>query len=222
MNELEAYLVELLQGNIVCDDVPVQVVKHYSQAPQRPVITLDLSNGVNAQHVYNNPAIGEKYMEYHANVNVNVWCDTEQQRQYLTNRILELFYNEGINHYMYCSNYNKDNNQCSFLGERCPASNTPAPRRNRCPHPDTYGYESLQYKHGIIQGTLNMNPPFELDELGEHPPLLRSILQCECQYSIVVSDGYNPVEDVQIEYPLLWDDNQDDTLPDEPDDTNEP
>lgn len=178
INKLEEYLVKLLQGYITWDDQPVEVVKHFSQHPSRPVITLDLSTGVTKQHRYHEPSVNQQCEEYHATVNVNVWCDTEEQRQCIVGQVLDCFEMEQDYHYRYCRNYLSDG-LCRYTGTGCRAVSR---MNNRCPRPREYLYMGLRESCDIIVGTLNLNPAFELDELGEHPPLLRSVLACEGQF----------------------------------------
>ena len=211
MNKFEQYLVSLLQGNISIDGQNVEVVKHYSQHPTRPVITLDLSNGVTTQHVYNDPSVAEVYYERNATININVWCDTESQRQSICNQILDCFYMEQSYHYKYCTQYNSTTQKCSTTHSTCAASTT---SKKRCPQPETLQYTPLYYSLGIIQGSITVDPPFELDELTEHPPILRSILRCSCQYSDTVKLPYVPVEDVVIVDPLSDEDGDtEETIP---------
>jgi len=178
MNKLENYLVDLLQGNVNYDGRVVEVVKQFSQHPERPVITLDLSGGVVTQRIYTNPSLAEKYIERRANININVWCDTEQQRASITQQIQDLFHLEQNYHYRYCTKYT--DGSCATTGTECAAETA---YTHKCPKPETNKYEPLHRHHNIIIGTLNIEPPFDLDELAEHPPLLRSVMRCECQYA---------------------------------------
>lgn len=177
INELEMYIVDLLQGYLTYDNTPVQVVKQFSQHPTRPVITLDIQS-ITTQAVYIDPSQAEKYYEYKAIININLWCDTEQQRADLTEQIMDCFYKEQSNHYRYCPQYTNGN--CKTLQNTCPAVNG---AHHTCKNPERYGFETLQSRHALIKGTVIIDPPFELDDLTDHPPLLRSIFRCEGQYS---------------------------------------
>lgn len=198
MNNLEAYLVKLLQGHLSYDNKPVYLVRQFSEAPNRPVITLDTSPGVSTQATYADPSRAEKYIEYHATVNINLWCDTEEQREELTNQILSYFYLEINHHHMYCTNYNREDDTCQSLDAPCPAVEGTVLHKYHCPEPELYDYQSLQGYYNIIKGTLDIAQPFHLDEVNEHPPLLRSIFKCECQYSVILEDDYKPVRDVHL------------------------
>jgi len=179
MNELEWYLVDLLQGYLTYDDKPVQVVKNFNNNPTRPVITLDIQS-VTLQKIYNEPSLCERHWDYRSDININLWCDNEAQRQNLVEQILDCFYKEQTGHYRYCPNYSDGN--CKTLTSTCPASS----RTNcRCPKPDKNGFTSLQYRHNIVNGSLMVEHPFELDEVSDHPPLLRSIFRCTADYVII-------------------------------------
>lgn len=189
MNALEQYIVTILQGYLTWNSQPVQVVKQFSQHPERPVVTLDIQS-VTTQHVYLNPGVAERYYERKANININLWCDTEEQRESLTGKILDCFYKEQGYHYRYCQNLR--NGRCTTTSTSCPAVNT---HHKRCTDPERLGYSSLRHRCGLITGTVMVDPPFELDELTEHPPLLRSVFRCEGQYSDTVGD-LAPIETV--------------------------
>jgi hypothetical protein len=195
MNNLEGYLVELLQGRINVDGEAVPVVKQFSQSSNRPVLTLDLSPGVSTNHVYNDPGSNQVMYERHATVNINVWCDTEEQRAELTRKILYLFQLEQDYHYAYCTQYRANGEYCRHLGGKCKAVDT---RNNRCPSPYLYEYQGLRERWSIIPGTLNVEPPFDLDDLSDHPPLLRSIIRCEAQYTMSLGEC-SPVESINLE-----------------------
>jgi hypothetical protein len=191
VNELEWYIVDLLQGKLFHDGEKVEVVKQFSQHPTRPVITLDIQS-VTTQQVFNNPSLARKYYEYKADININVWCDTERQRESLVQQITDCFYQEQTYHYRYCEQYS--DGRCMTTGGNCTGVTN---AHYRCKDPDTLGYSSLRYLHNIIPGTLVVDPPFELDDLSDHPPLLRSIFRCSAQYSIPVGESFE-VESVSM------------------------
>lgn len=200
MNCFEAYLVELLQGYITYDNKAVQVVKHFSNAPELPVITLDLSGGVNTDYLYRDVDGGKEVMYYRrtANININLWCNTDAEKENITSQIMDCFYKEQSNHYRYCSNY--DNGACG-AGGYCKVGTIPNGRsaKNKCPAPDEYNYDSLALKHHLIEGTIMVEPPFDMDEFDRQPPLLRSIFRCKADYEEPVLEQGATVEDVDIE-----------------------
>lgn len=54
-----------------------------------------------------------------------------------------------------------------------------------------YEYESLARKYGIVNGTIVIEPPFDLDDVDKHPPLLRSVLVASAEYIECVSSKGN-------------------------------
>lgn len=202
MNCFEAYLVELLQGNITCDGKPVEVVRNFSNKPGLPVITLDLSPGVTTENYHR--IIGEPkeklYFHRIAGININTWCNTEEEREQVNNQIMACYYDSLNHHYRYCSQY--DDGQCLTIHKPCKAlnSNTVRAMKKKCPQPDTYGYECLSDKHELLYGTITIDPPFFMDEYNEHPPLLRSIFRSQAHYVEKVSElgknfqGYEFIE----------------------------
>lgn len=188
----------MYDGNVV------EVRKQFSNDPTLPLITLDLSGGVSTEYSYRKLEGIEKYCFCRtANININVWCNTEEEREVINNRILELFYLEQTNHYMFCANY--DDGNCSTLNHACKVGvvDNERTRKDRCPYPDTYEYEGLSKVYGIIPGTINIELPFDLDINTEHPPVLRSVLRAkatyhECVRSIGEPDAEVGFDDITI------------------------
>lgn len=200
MNCLEQYLVELLQHHITYESKEVQVVKNFNQAPRIPVITLDLSPGISTNYIHHDVTNAET-LYYHrtATININVWCNTERERESINNQILQCYYTEKTFNYTYCSNY--DDRTCTPLSSRCKAITTESipTSKGKCPDPTLYGYESLQSKYYITNGTLLFEPPFDMDEYDRNPPLLRSIIRCTCDYEepvITVGNVEDMIDDI--------------------------
>ena len=200
MNCFEAYLVELLQGHLTINDQPVEVVKRFSNAPQLPVITLDMSGGVTTDYVYHDTDDAVETLYYHrtANINLNVWCNTDIEKESLTEQILSAYYDEKTNHYRYCANY--DNGTCNSINQECRALVVDDWRtaKNKCPDPDEYEYMSLAGKHHICERTVVIEPPFDMDEFDRQPPLLRSIFRCRAEYEEPVVQHGITIDDIDI------------------------
>lgn len=202
MNQLEAYLVELLQERI--DGVYVRR-EFLPDSDHLPCITLDTGSGVRTEQVSRWVTDVETTVyERYAHVNINVWCNSEEEREYITGMILLLFHLEQQHHYTYCTNYNKNTGNCSYLDASCPVPNkdTVVTIKNKCPDPYKYGHETLSMKHRIIQGSINIEPPMRMDETDRHPPLLRSILEAEASYYEFMPVGGHVVEEYVYKDPL--------------------
>ena len=199
MNCFEKYLVELLQGKIIYNNQTVEVRKQFTNTPRLPYIYLDLSPGVTTNYSYHD-VDGESdvlYFNRSSNINIHVWCNTEEERESITTQILECYYREKTNHYEYCTNYHEGN--CT-TGGKCKVSTVNNSRtvKDKCPDPDLYNYQSLQEKHHIIPGTMSIDPPFDMDDDTQHPPLLRSIIRAKADYFEPVLTHGVRVEEIQM------------------------
>lgn len=199
MNKFEQYIVELLQGNIVYEGQVVEVRRQFMNAPRIPVITLDVASIV-TEHVDRLISEVEQVVYVRdCSININLWCNTEEERENISQQIMQCFYDEQNCMYPYCTNYNKINHLCASINTVCPAySSDSSTSKRRCPNTDLYGFQTLTRKHDILWGTVNVEPPFSMDELGETPPLLRNIFQCEAVYEDYIQVGGRSVANVQF------------------------
>ena len=190
MNCFEKYLVELLQGHITFDDKPVEVVRNFSNAPRLPVITLDLSAGVTTENyfrTYENQEV--LYYRRSTTININSWCNTEEQRESVNKQIMDAYIDSINHHYKYCSNFISPLNYCTTTKNTCSAitgSGTRA-QKNKCPDPEGLKYQCLSDKHNLCFGTIVIEPPLFLDEHDKHPPLLHSVFSSHADYVEPVS-----------------------------------
>jgi len=165
MNQLEQYMVELLQDNITYQGKNIPLVKNFKDKPSLPVITInDMSINtlrVDRQIIEETKAIYQREIT----MQLNLWCNKEHERQQISHDILHLFYTE---------------------------QNQPLPE----------GEQSMTTRHGILHGSLNIEPPFAMDEVDQSPPLLRDVfmVQCIAEEKINVGDEkiqhINHMEDV--------------------------
>lgn len=198
MNNFESYLVELLQGYLFFDGSSVEVRKNFLPLAVLPCVTLDLGAGTTTDYYWHDlDDDGHEIVWQHctSDINLNVWCNTEQERESLTAQIQECFHKEKLYHYSYCSQY--DDGNCSS-GGRC-GVNTSGSAKQVCPDPYLYGYESLRAKHGIVDNSVRVEPPFDMDEFDRKPPLLRSVLRCSGEYERIVDCAGVPFDDIVIE-----------------------
>lgn len=185
MQPFENYIVELLQKRIIINDRYVPVVKHFNEDPILPCITLDLSPGVTTRNIHHEIDETEHLIYHrHAAININVWARDETVRNEICDQILTNYRYDQTFHYSYCSQLQK-NNICSTTRNTCPASSNATSGRTikfKCPNPESYGYESLATKHGIIFDTIVIEPAFDIDEIDKHPPLLHSVMRADAEY----------------------------------------
>lgn len=194
VNKFEQYLVDLLQGHITYDNTAVEVVKHFSEDPQLPLLTLDTGIETTTNQTYRTYYENEELVYIQSSdIIINVWCNTEAQRQSINKQVMDCWYAEQNNHYTYCTHYR--NGVCSTTGSTCGATQGDTRRSlsSRCSLLDGEAYESLHYKYDILPSTLNIGSPYDMDELGEHPPLLRSCFRATAAYKDVVPGPDIPV-----------------------------
>lgn len=95
MNQFEEYLVELLQGNIEYDGRDVPLLRRFSEEHDLPILTLDVLAPTTTR-VGREVGEGLDNVKYYreADININLWCNTEEERESVTTQILDLFYSE--------------------------------------------------------------------------------------------------------------------------------
>jgi len=182
MNKFEHYIVDLLQHHLIYDDKEVQVRRQFNDIAQLPCITLSIAD-ISTNKVYSDLQGDESSLyERTARIDINLWCNTEDERESISEQIMNCFMNEQSAHYVYCSQYK--NGLCMSQNVVCDVSRHMTARtvKNQCDKPEEYGYEALWHKHGLIDGSINIETPIMLDELDEHPPLLRNRFGAEASY----------------------------------------
>ena len=115
-------------------------------------------------------------------IDLNIWCDNEEERDEITDKISELFYQVQSDHYQFCKNYLNGN--CQFLDRSCEATNPNSMRgiKKQCPKPKEYHYQNIFNTYDIIRATFDVAPPYILDDLTTTPPVRRSIIRVSFTY----------------------------------------
>ena len=161
---------------------PVEVRREFMQQSTLPCITLSIETDTTdyTRRSYNPEE--RLYSKNDAVILIHAWTNTEQQRESINNQIRECFTKMQNHHYTYCTNYN--NGVCDTIEATCTATtmNTQRTRKHQCPSPEQYEYQGLMEKHGILEGTCILEPPFYNDEKQQHPPLLHSIFRLRASY----------------------------------------
>lgn len=215
------FILDVLYGNLykMSDDGGgvIPVIKRSYPLDKTPCITLDDSGGSNTltKHFTNIPLPlpethpqKEDYPESmpqqvlvdkrQSTVQINVWCDTENEREHINNQIMDLFYKAQTDHYRFCKQYN--NQECNTLQDTCKAINAIDKRgvKNQCPKPEEYKYCNLFHYHHIIRPTFNIENPFALDDLSTERITLRSIFKVTMVYYDYYTLGGDIINDLII------------------------
>lgn len=95
MNQFESYLVELLQGKLSYEGRDVPLLRTFSEEHDLPVVTLDVLPPTTTR-VGREVGDGLDNVMYYreATIDINLWCNTEEERESLNEQILTLFYDE--------------------------------------------------------------------------------------------------------------------------------
>ena len=196
-------LLKILYNNVVLNDgTVIKVIKRPYPQDMTPCITIDNSGGTailqkniinkdyliptnHPQYDKDNPdkKISQQVIreERRISLELSVWCDTENQRDEIVDKINNLFYQVQSDYYKFCSNYN--NGQCSSLNVACKVTDsTGRGVKKQCPKPNEYDYKNIFKQFDIIRATFDVTPPYILDDLTTNPPTLRSIIEVTFSY----------------------------------------
>lgn len=196
-------IIYMLQGRILLNDTTdVRIIKREYPIDKTPCITIDNSTGaplvqrniinkdckLNSNHPQydeNNPdkLISQQVIreERSISLDLNIWCDNEDQRDEITNKISELFKQVQSDYFQFCKNYHNGN--CNYLGRSCQVNNnTGRGAKQQCPKPEEYNYTNVFKAYDIIRPSFNVEPPYILDDLTVQPPVLRSIIRVQFSY----------------------------------------
>lgn len=187
-------IIKMLQGKILLQDgTNVRIVKREYPIDKTPCITIDNSGGtaIVQKHITNrdypipdtHQTINQQVIreERTITLNLQVWCDNEDQREEICQKIQEIFYQIQSDHYHHCLQY--QDGGCAYLNGSCQV-NTDTFRgvKNQCPKPKEYGYENLFTRYDIIRASFDVAPSYIMDDLTTTPPVLRSIIPVSFSY----------------------------------------
>ncbi len=150
------------------------------------------------------PKISQQVIREERNItlDLNIWCDDEDQRDEITEKISEIFYQIQSDHYTFCQQY--DNGNCTYLNTPCKVDNTTARGiKNQCPKPQEYHYKNLFNAYDIIRASFDVAPAFILDDLTTTPPVLRSIIRVSFSYYEYYNIGGAVSENLHVDEALL-------------------
>ena len=173
-------MLRILQGKVLLQDgTDVRIIKREYPADKTPCITIDNSSGSNNP----NQVISQQVMreERSINLDLNIWCDDEDQRDEITEKIKTLFYQVQSDYFTFCQQYNNGN--CNYLKSSCRVNpNSIRGVKGQCPKPKEYHYQNIFNAYDIIRASFDVEPPYILDDLTTTPPTLRSIIRVSFSY----------------------------------------
>ena len=192
-------IIYILRGNITLDGNTVPVIKRNYPLDKTPCINIDDSaSTVTVNKIIYNKTIGDVKKEcfrLHRRtvLNIHLWCDTEQQREDLSNQIITLFNKAYLDNYMFCTQYDKETHNCNKLGTECPSrldsKHLYKSSKDKCPQPLEYGYENIFTKYDLIKSRWDLQVPFSNDNTNTKPPTLHNVFRLNAEYYDYVEIG---------------------------------
>lgn len=221
MQLMEEAVYKLLNGKIVYNNTDVPVLTRYQPLDNKPCITISQTSNSDKGQSYkgqynlplptshpqydsNNPS--KLYPQqvlrdtYESGLQVNLWCDTEEERDSIVKQLHLEFKHLLTDYYTQCVNYH--NGECSTINMACPV-NTKINHhtiKGQCPNPTKYNYQGLLEKYYIQPISVTINQGFNQDELDNTPPLLRTIIQVNMTYYTYHTLGGLVPTDIRFKY----------------------
>lgn len=194
---------EILKGNITYNDKNIPIVKRLKSRDKTPCITIDQASDMQVKRDYRTDATQRIVLEHNAEIWLNIWCDTEEERHTILSQIRLLFFKALGNHYSLCSHYN--GGTCTFLDRECEALTVSNGRsaKSQCPHPHNNDYTSWFSRHHIVKNTFRLSAISEMDELDVAEPVLRTLIKFDLNYIISHDLGGHVPTDLIFEDDLL-------------------
>lgn len=183
MHILEEAFITLLRNHLPIHNKYIFTGSRYIASDHTPCVSVQVSDEsyirksyVEIDHVQHLRRL------YSADVWVNIWCNTEEERTSLINAI-ELRFNQlQTSHYTTCSNFIFGDNLCSKLDSECEVLTSDSGRANKGQCPNLDNFTSFFETFNIPQRTFNVNSMTDLDERNESETVLRTIFKLNMQY----------------------------------------
>lgn len=203
MHIMEKALIDLLRNHLSLPNDKIFTGNRYRPIDVSPCVIIQQVSEVqvSTKHI---PGSNECIKsENNVEVWINIWCDTEEQRNSLIDEVETRIFQALANHYSTCANY--INGNCDFLKDECAALNITNGRtaKNQCPYPYTYEYCNWFNQNNILQNKFIISGTDEMDELNLTKPILRSIIKIDANYIKFYSIGGHPIKNILIDEELL-------------------
>lgn len=185
MKPMEEALYQLLNQHITIDEEPIQIMQGYAEIDSTPCITITTADETFQKRRYveiqNKQYIQKKYG---VDVWINLWANTNKQRNQLIQVVQDRILQAEANHYTTCKHYNLLDQTCNITNDTCEAITNKGhkhrPHKGQCPSLDKYC--SFFKTHNIIKNTFYVDGVTDLDELDLHDPILRTIIKTKMNY----------------------------------------
>lgn len=203
MHVLEKAFIDLLRNHLCVSNDKIYTGNRYRPIDISPCVNLLLADERFIRRRYVEIENTQYIQQYHsAELWINIWCNTETERQELINQIDTRIKQALANHYTTCSHYDYQEQQCSEINDTCEALTSQSNRANKKQCPDLTKYQSFFNLNHIPKRTFNYNVT-DLDELNISEPLLRTIFKLNMNFFTYYKIGGRTFTDVCFEEELL-------------------
>lgn len=205
MFPMEKAVLTLLKDYVFIDEKKVPIVRRLKPIDETPCITIQQAAEVQLSRKYINGDTQKIALKNNAEVWINIWCDSEEQRHSLVNQVTKRIFQALGNHHTTCANFNKENSMCTTLNHECESLTNDNGRsiKGQCPYPNEYGYCNWFNKHHIIKNTFKISGRHDLDELEISEPVLRTLIQLDMDYLLQYDLGGRVFDEIKINEDLL-------------------
>ena len=215
MNHIKKTFVKILRGKIHVDEKPIPVVIKDYPYDKTPCVTISGFNRDKGSHRRQQVTVKSKLSENHPlydpkyperryphsaeysvksyEIDIHVWCDTEEQRELIVNQIYDcLFYCMNL-HYAFCVRYDSKSRTCETNGEICEAITDKGYHglRGQCPNHHNEPL-NIMSKEGIIKNSVHISPHYEADFRDKREPLKHSVIEVNLDYKRIKVMKSNP------------------------------
>lgn len=204
MFPMEKAIWNLLKNSIYYDnEIVLPLIRRLTSQDETPCITIQQASEVyiSGKRIPNANEIIE--LKNNAEVWINIWCDTEEQRNSLVNQVETRIFQALANHYTTCARY--DDGDCTFLEKECATRNVTNGRtaKCQCPYPNDYDYCSWFKQNQIIKRTFAITGKQDMDELDLAKPVLRTIIKVGMNYYKCYNVGGHEIGNLIVNEELL-------------------
>ena len=204
MFPMEKAVWDLLNNHIfIGNERIVSLVRRLTSTDETPCITIQQASEVqlNREIIPGKSEIIQT--TNNVEVWINIWANTEEERNALLNQVETRLFQALANHYTTCDNYNDDN--CKYLQETCQALTITNGRtvKKQCPYPTENHYCSWFKKNHIIKHSFTISGQQDMDELDTHQPILRTIIKLNMNYYKNYDLGGHELTDIILNEELL-------------------
>lgn len=183
MNVLEKAFIDLLRNYLTIPNNRLFTGSRYIARDLTPCVTIQLADErFIRRDIVEMDQVQYTRKLYSANLWINIWCNTEQERQQLIDDITLRFNQLEASHYSTCNNFQFDGSICSKSKNVCEALTSQCNRAEKKQCPNVEDFVSFFEANNIPLGTFHVNSVTNLDELDESEPLLRTIFRLEMNY----------------------------------------